>query len=215
MVWVPDLNWRKLRNEILKFSPLKTWICSSTRQAWDAEGSRISRRVDVAKVKKELMGSQIWSVVRWRFDGFVGLGGINGVDGSGSGCLGDSRIRVTDLNRRKLSNEMLSFPPLESWLGHSTLQTWVDDGSWSSRRVDVVKMKKELMGSVCWFVVLIRAWMASLVVGGDEWWRRWMGFNGWRRWWLRMVASMVGVDGELGSSTQMGTDVEVPLCHQW
>ena len=28
------------------------------------------------------------------------------------------------------------------------------------------------------------------------------GFDGWRRWWLRMVASMVDVDGGLGSSTQ-------------
>ena len=63
MGWVTDLNWRKLRNEILKFSPLKTWTCSSTKQAWDAEGSRSSRLADVAKVKKELMGSQIWSVV--------------------------------------------------------------------------------------------------------------------------------------------------------
>ena len=33
------------------------------KQAWDAEGSRSSRRVDVLKVKKELLGSQIWSVV--------------------------------------------------------------------------------------------------------------------------------------------------------
>ena len=34
-----------------------------TKQAWDAEGSRRSRRVDAVEVKKELMGSQIWSVV--------------------------------------------------------------------------------------------------------------------------------------------------------
>ena len=79
---------------------------------------------------------------------------------------------MTDLNMRKLSNEMLSFPPLESWLGYSALQTWVDDRSRSSRRVDVVKMKKELMGSLCWAVVLMwarMASMASMVVGGDEW----------------------------------------------
>ena len=63
MVWVKDLNRRILCNVMLKFPPLKTWICSLTKLAWDAEGSRSSRRVDVVKVKKELMGSQIWSVV--------------------------------------------------------------------------------------------------------------------------------------------------------
>ena len=63
MVWVTDLNRRELCNVMLEFTPLKIWICSLTKQAWDAEGSRSSRRVDVAKVKKELTGSQIWSVV--------------------------------------------------------------------------------------------------------------------------------------------------------
>ena len=36
------------------------------------------------------------------------------------------RIWVTDLRRRKLSNEMLRFWPMENWLGSSTKQTWVD-----------------------------------------------------------------------------------------
>ena len=45
MVWVTDLNRRKLRNEMLNLSPLTTWICLSTKQARDAEGSRSSRRV--------------------------------------------------------------------------------------------------------------------------------------------------------------------------
>ena len=66
MVWVTDLNRRKLRYEMLKFSPWKTWICSSKKQAWDVEGCRSSRRFDVANLKKELMGSQNWSVgVTW------------------------------------------------------------------------------------------------------------------------------------------------------
>ena len=63
MVWVTALKRRELSNEMLRYSPLKTWLRSSTKQAWEADGSRSSRRVDVVKVKKELMGSQIWSVV--------------------------------------------------------------------------------------------------------------------------------------------------------
>ena len=62
MVWVTALNRRELRNEMLRFSPLKTWLCFSTKPAWQADGSRSSRRVDVIKVKKELMGSQTWSM---------------------------------------------------------------------------------------------------------------------------------------------------------
>ena len=77
---------------MLKLPPLKTWISSLTKQAWDAEGSRSSRRVDVAKVKKELMGSRIWSVVDGGFDGLVGFygvaGGFDGVDGCFDGLVG-------------------------------------------------------------------------------------------------------------------------------
>ena len=36
MVRVTDLNERILCNVMLKFPPLKTWICSLTKQAWDA-----------------------------------------------------------------------------------------------------------------------------------------------------------------------------------
>ena len=53
----------------MRYSPLKTWLRSSTKQAWEADGSRSSRRVDEVKVKKELMGSQIWAMVvtlAWR-----------------------------------------------------------------------------------------------------------------------------------------------------
>ena len=39
MVWGTDLNGRILCNVMLNFPPLKTWICSLTKQAWDAEGS--------------------------------------------------------------------------------------------------------------------------------------------------------------------------------
>ena len=66
MVWVTAPRRRKLSNEMLRYSPLKTWLCSSTKRAWEADGSRSSGRVDVVKVKKELMGSQIWAmVVTW------------------------------------------------------------------------------------------------------------------------------------------------------
>ena len=86
----------------VKFPPLKTWICSLAKQAWVAEGSRSSRRVDVVKVKKELMGSVVVTLGYDGFDGvdggfdgvdgcsdgFVGLDGTNDVDGSGFGGLG-------------------------------------------------------------------------------------------------------------------------------
>ena len=136
-----------------------------------------------------------------------------------------SRVWVSDLSSRKLSNEMLRFSRLENWLGSSTKQTWVDGGSRSSRRVDVVQMKEELMGSLIWSVVMAWARMASMASmvwmaqgctdvevplvllmvasnGGDGWWRRWLASNGGVEWWRRLVASMVGVDGGLGSSTQ-------------
>ena len=60
MVWVTALKSRKLSDELLRYSPLKTWLCFSTKQTWEADGSRSSRRVDVVKVKKELMGSLRW-----------------------------------------------------------------------------------------------------------------------------------------------------------
>ena len=63
MVWATALKRRELSNEMLRYSPLKTWLCSSTYQAWEADGSRSSRRVDDGKVKKELMGSQIWALL--------------------------------------------------------------------------------------------------------------------------------------------------------
>ena len=48
---------------MLRFSPLKTWLCFSTKQAWEADGSRSSRRVDDAKVNEELMGCQMRAMV--------------------------------------------------------------------------------------------------------------------------------------------------------
>ena len=76
----------------------------------------------------------------------------------------------------------------------------------STRRVDDVKVKKELMGSQIWAAMASMAsmvWLAQggtdvevtlvpltvATIGGDELWSRWM-------------ASMVGVGGGLGSSTQ-------------
>ena len=41
----------------------KIWLCSSTKLAWEADRSRSSRRVDDVKVKKELMGCQIYAMV--------------------------------------------------------------------------------------------------------------------------------------------------------
>ena len=85
MVGVTALRWRDLRNEtlvhatedlvvmrwsynsgkitdvyVLGQNTPKMWLCSSTKLAWDADGSRSSRRVDDVK---ELMGCQIWAMV--------------------------------------------------------------------------------------------------------------------------------------------------------
>ena len=123
MVWVTDLNRRILCNVMLKFPPLETWICSLTKQAWDAEGSRSSRRVNVVKVKKELMGSMtlmgapLASLASVAPTTFMALASV---------ALVASRMWVSDLSRRKLSNEMLRFSPMEKWLGSSTKQNWVD-----------------------------------------------------------------------------------------
>ena len=38
-------------------------LCSSTKLAWEANGSRSSRRVDDVKMKRDLMGCQICAVV--------------------------------------------------------------------------------------------------------------------------------------------------------
>ena len=64
------------------------------------------------------------------------------------------------------------------WLVSTTIMAMEDDGPRCSRRVGDDKVKKELMGCHSW-----------ALVGGVDGWRRWM-------------ASMFGVDGGLGSSTQ-------------
>ena len=74
---------------MLKFTPLKTWICCLTKQAWDADGSRSSRRVDVAKVKKELMGSVC--------GGHVGYDGFDGVDGGFDGGVDGGSSNGSDV----------------------------------------------------------------------------------------------------------------------
>ena len=66
---------------------------------------------------------------------------------------------------------------MENWLGSSTKQTWVDGRSRSTRRVGVVKIKKELMGSLIWFVVMTQSEEGADglsdcgVVGGVDGWR--------------------------------------------
>ena len=152
------------------------------------------------------MGSQIWSVVVARAmvasmaSMVASMTSMASMDATmASLALVASRIWVSDLNRRKLSNEMLRFSPMENWLGSSTKQTWVDGRSRRTRRVGVDKMKKELTGSLIWSVVMTQSEEGAdglSDIGGDDWWRRWM-------------ASMVDwvFDTE-------GTEVEVPLCPQ-
>ena len=63
MVWVTSLKWRELRNEMLRYPPLKILQCTSTKLAWEADGSRNWRRFHDVTVKKELMVSHIWAMV--------------------------------------------------------------------------------------------------------------------------------------------------------
>ena len=134
-IWVTDLNGRILCNVMWNFPPLKTWIRSLTRQAWDAEGSEspmaslatVTPMARMALASLDLVASMVW---------------------------------VTDLNGRILCNVMWNFPPLICSL---TKQAWDAEGSRSSRRVDVAKVKKELMGSQIWSVVVTWASMASMV----------------------------------------------------
>ena len=58
----------------------KIGLCSSTKLAREADGSRSSRRVDDVKVEKELMGCQIWAMYG-SDDGLGGYDGVDGVDG--------------------------------------------------------------------------------------------------------------------------------------
>ena len=210
---------------MLRFSPLKTWLCFSTKSAWEADGSRSSRRVDVIKVKKELMGSQIWSmVVTWArmasmasMVASVALMAPRATMGIASAALKALVAGVTALRWSKLGNKLLVYGPedllVRGWsynsgvitvvfeLGQNSSNIWLcsttimaveDDGPRCSRRVDDAKVKKELMGCQLW-----------ALVGGVEWWRRWVasmdGIDGWRRWWT-------------GVFDTEGTDVEVPLC---
>ena len=66
MVWVTDLSRRTLSNEMLRFSPLKTWLAFRRNRPGKLTDQEVGDGFDVIKVKKELMGSQIWSmVVTW------------------------------------------------------------------------------------------------------------------------------------------------------
>ena len=106
MAGVTALRWRKLRNEMLVYGPEdlavmrwsynsgeltvvyelgqntpKIWLCSTTILTGEDDGSRCSRRVDDAKVKKELMGCQIWALVvtlAWVATMSSANGGIDG-----------------------------------------------------------------------------------------------------------------------------------------
>ena len=199
---------------MLKFTPLKTQICSLTKQTWDAEGSRSSRRVVVVNVKKELMGSQILSVVvTWAMmasmvsmvasTASMVLMAPRATMVLASAALKASGAGAPALRWNKLRNKLLVHHPEDLlvrrwsynsgmiavenefgmnsskfWLGSTTILAVEDDGPRRSRRVDDAYVKKELMGCQSW-----------ALVGGVDGWRRWM-------------ASKVGVDGGLGSSTQ-------------
>ena len=198
--------------------------------------------VDVAEVKKELMGSQNWSVVvTWAMMASVAsmvasmasmasmvapMASMDSTEllvvsmtlmdasmaslasmapgtlmalASGLGGLKD----LPDLSKRKLNNEMLRFSRMENWLGSLTKQTWADGRSRSTSRVGVVKMKKELMGSLIWFVVMTQIEEGADGLSDMHWLVASMdGVGGWRRWWT-------------GVFDTEGTDVEVPLCPQW
>ena len=113
------------------------------------------------------------------------------------------------------------------WRCLSTKLAWEADGSRSSRRVDDVKVEKELMGCLIWAMVVTMAWVATMASMASMVWiaRGGVdveaplvlmvvatngGVDGWRRW----MASMVGVYGGNWVFDTEGTDVEVPLCPQ-
>ena len=104
-------------------------------------------------------------------DGYDGFGGFDGVDGSGFGGFGGLDVSRDSSKKRELSIEMLRYSPSKTWLCSSTKQSWEADGSRSSRRVDVVKVK-ELMGSQIWAMVATMASMVWMV------WMVWMAQGG-------------------------------------
>ena len=151
------------------------------------------------------------------FDGFDGSDGFDGVDGDGTAL----RWRILRSETLVYASEVLA---VMRWICHSGETTvvymlgqntpiiWLcsstklareADGSRSSRRVDDVKVEKELMGRQIWVVVVTKAWVASMA---SMVWKAQGGTDVevplvpivWRRW----VALMVGVDVGLGSSTQ-------------
>ena len=65
---------------MLRYQPLTTWLCSSTKQAWEADGSRSSRRVEADGFSD--LGSDLG------YGGDVGWGGFDGVDGGFDGFGG-------------------------------------------------------------------------------------------------------------------------------
>ena len=80
---------------------------------------------------------------------------------------------------------------------------------WPRKRVDDVKVEKELMGCHLWGLAVTMAWVAKMAsMASMVWttlWRRWRRWLRWigvdRRWWT-------------GVFDTEGTDVEAPLCPQ-
>ena len=213
MVWVTALKRRELSNGMPRYSPLKTWLCSSTKQAWEADGSRSSRRVDGVTEKKELMGTQIWAMVvtlAWMDSMASMVASMVSMAPMASMVLASaaSMAGVTALRWRKLRNMMLVYGPedllVRRWscnsgeitvvceLGQNTPKIWLCSTtilaeenlrSRCSRRVDDAKVKEELMGCHLWALVATRL----SANGGSEWWRRWVasmdGVDGCGRWW--------------------------------
>ena len=56
------LNRRNLSNERLRLSPLESWLGSSSKQTWVMTDPEARDGLMSVKMKKELMGSLIWSV---------------------------------------------------------------------------------------------------------------------------------------------------------
>ena len=195
MVWVTALKRRELSNEMLIDSPLKTWLCSSTKWAWEADGSRSSRRVDVVKVNIELMGSQFWAMVVTlaRMASMVAsMASMVLMAPRATMVLAPAALKapmagVSALTWSKLRNKVLVYHPedllVRRWsynggmitvvyeLGLNSSNTWLcsttilageDDGSRCSRRVDDVKVKKDLMGCQLWALVVTMAWVATM-----------------------------------------------------
>ena len=180
----------------------------SSKQTWVMTDPEVRDGLMSVKMKKELMGSLIWSVVMmWaRMASMASMGAsiFSMAPGArmeiASAAMKDLKAVAPVLTWSKLEKKLLVLqqPSYENsskiWQGSKLLMAAGDDG------LDDAMVKIQLM--TC---------QLGAVDDSDEWLASVVGFDGWRRW----LASMVGVDGGLGSSTQRALTWKSLCVPQW